>query len=196
MYILWLSKICGDFCVWKVYQTMPTCQNFPTGQPGKYYQQKTQIFNKRAACSHYYYLWHEHHHWGIGIPSDLRFRPKQFHHLLGTLLPTMTTGNLQSSVPAFNYTKKAFIFTIYDYIFRLWQKYVIFDEINHFSCRVYLSSDIYRMRRPITQPTPVKGIGNQLFKQFLVIVRSPICGCQDLEQFSGNHKDDRYSWIN
>ena len=80
-------------------------QNCSTGQlakPGKYYQQKTlaSIINKKpklkkkwlpVGCSHQFPLWHEHRHWDIGIPgipSDLWSRPKQFHYLLGALLPS------------------------------------------------------------------------------------------------------------
>ena len=47
-----------------------------TFQPGKYYQQETNNFNKTVAYNHH--LWHEHRHWSIcmpGIHSDLRSMP-------------------------------------------------------------------------------------------------------------------------
>ena len=42
--------------------------------------------------------------------------------------------------------RKALRFTIYDHVLRLLQKGVLFDEIYPFDCRVYLSSDICRLR--------------------------------------------------
>ena len=40
-------------------------------------------------------------------------------------------------LPAFNSTEKAYIFIIYDYILRLWQKGVSFYEIYPFGCELY-----------------------------------------------------------
>ena len=62
---------CCRCFLWKAYQTVPPCKNFPNGllaKPGKHYQiRNTQHFNKTATCSHHCPLWHEHSHWGIGI---------------------------------------------------------------------------------------------------------------------------------
>ena len=84
-------------------------------------------FYKTATCSHHFPLWHEHLHLALiyqGIPSDLRSRPEQSHHLPRALLPGDYRQPIEfpTGVPAFNYTEKTFIFTIYDYILRIGQK--------------------------------------------------------------------------
>ena len=61
-----------------------------------------------------------------GIPSDLRSRPKQSHHLPGALLPSEYRQSIESpmDVPTFNSTENALKFIVYNYILRLWQKKV------------------------------------------------------------------------
>ena len=67
----------------------------------------------------------QRHHWGMGIPgipSDLRSRPEQSHHLPGALLPPGDYGQSIESpmgVPTFNSTENALTFTIYDCILRI-----------------------------------------------------------------------------
>ena len=81
------------FFWWKTYQTLPPCKNCPTGQPakpGQYYQQKTKHLKKMAACSHHCPLWHEHCHWGIGIPGytfESMNQAQAIHHISWALLP-------------------------------------------------------------------------------------------------------------
>ena len=102
--------------MWKAYQTVLPCQNFPTGQlakPGMYYQQKPKILTKwpPVATAHHCPLWHEQHHWGIsipGIPSDLWSRPEQNHHLprLCSSCDYRQPIEFPTSVTAFSSTKR------------------------------------------------------------------------------------------
>ena len=80
-----------------------------------------------------------------GIPSDLLSRPEQSHHLPGALAALLvTTGNVLSfewaSRPSTLH--KRHLFSLFDYIFRLLKKIVIFDEIYHFGCRDSFYTDI------------------------------------------------------
>ena len=99
-----------------------------------------------------------------GIPSDLRSRPEQSHHLPGSLLPwwlkavyrvsnrhpttflgLCSPGDYRQPIES-PMGEKLLKFTIYDCILRLQQKRCDVWRIYPFDCRVYLSSDICRMR--------------------------------------------------
>ena len=131
VYIWWVLKLLlvFFFCVERL--SNPAALPKLPAKPGRYYQQKLN-FNRTTACSQHCPLRHEHHHCGIGIPSDLRFRPEQSTTFPGLCLP-VTSGSrarFQRASPAFNSTEKANLFTISDHNFRLRQKrFVILDKI-------------------------------------------------------------------
>ena len=94
MYILWFLK----FWMFFYRALIKTCRYATTAhlisqQCLASISNKSHTFVKKtASCRHHCSLWHEHHHWGIGIPgymvpSDLRSRPEQSHHLPVALLP-------------------------------------------------------------------------------------------------------------
>ena len=127
---LMVSTIFGVF-LWKAYQTLPPCKNFPTGL-ASIINKKQKIVNKRAACNHH--LWHEHCHWGIGIQRytfGSMIRPEQSHSLSGALLPRwqQATYSLQRAAPPFILQKRClnslFMIKFWDY----GKKGVLFYEI-------------------------------------------------------------------
>ena len=79
-----------------------------------FYQQKSQNFNKTAACSHHCPLWHEHRYWGIGTPGVYLHicdpGLSKSHHLpRGLLLRWLQVASIDipMCVPIFNSTEKA-----------------------------------------------------------------------------------------
>ena len=84
---------------------------------------KTPYFNRTTACP----LWPEYRHWGIGIPGNTfgyTIQAWTISHLPGARLPRWLQVSIEfpTDVSVFNATEKiVFIFTIYDYIFRLRQ---------------------------------------------------------------------------
>ena len=135
MYIWWLLKFVGVFFVWKAYQTLSSCQNFPTGQPaklGKYWQQKPQHFNKTAACSHHCPLRHpapSFGHWYTEVYLRI-FDPGPSNST--TFLGICSPGDYRQSIESpmglhtFNSTEESLTFTIYDCILRIRPKKVCY----------------------------------------------------------------------
>ena len=129
---------------------MPKLLNLPASKAWQVLSTKKQNINKTAACSHYYPLWHENRHWALVYRVYLRIYdpgPSNPTIFLGLCSPSDYRQPIEfpMGILAFNLTEKVLIFTIYDYISRLEQKSVIFDEIYSFGFEVYLSSDIWRM---------------------------------------------------
>ena len=151
MHICWFLKLL--LLLWKAYQILLPCQNCPTGQPakpGKYYK-KTKNFNKMAAWSYHCSLWHEHRHWGIGIPGYTFGSTIQAQAIpppsWGSASP-VTTGSQQSFQWASQLStlQKKRLFSQFMIIFSNYgKKGVIFNEIYPFCWGVYISSDICRM---------------------------------------------------
>ena len=137
MYIWWLLKFLGVFFLWKAYQTVLPCENFPTGQPakvGKYWQQKPQHFNKTAPVTTTVPSGTPRHHWGIGIPGYIfRFSIQALAILPPSWgsAPPVTTGSLQSlqwASPPKRYRKCAYIHYVWLYSEIPDQKGVLFEE--------------------------------------------------------------------
>ena len=83
------------------------------------------------------------------IPSDLWSRPEQSHHLPWALLPWwLQLANIVSNGRHhLQLCWMALRFIIYDHIFRLRQKFTIFDEIYPFNCGINLSGAIEQMHQ-------------------------------------------------
>ena len=101
-----------------------------------------------------------------GIPSNLRSRLEQSHHLPGALLHDDYSESIGSrmGVPTLNSTGKALKFTIYDYILRLWpKKGEIFYKINSLDEEfIYLATSA-ECTGSIYRPTAVKEHIDKLF---------------------------------
>ena len=136
---------------------MPELPNWSASKAWQVLSTKKQqhFYKKKITCNHHCPLWHEHSHWSIvipGIPSDLRSRSKQPHHLSGSLLPPVTTGSKQfpTGIPTFNSTEKAII-TNYDHILKKKQQEKPLLEF------IYMTPSA-ECNVPINRPTTVKGL--------------------------------------
>ena len=93
MYIWWLLKFCGvSFCgnFTKPCRHARTFQLVSQKSLASINNKNPTIFTKRPLVATTVPSGTQRHHWGIGIPgipSDLRSRPEQSHHLPGALLP-------------------------------------------------------------------------------------------------------------
>ena len=152
---------------------MPPGRNCSTGQsakPDKYHQQKSLNFNKTAACSHHCPLWHEHNHWGIGVPgysfgSTIKARaiPPPSH---GSALPVTTSSqkSFQLAFPPSTQPKKR-LFSLFMIIYSDYGKNVwYFTKFIPLAAEfIYLATSA-ECAWSINQPTAVKGLKSNFFK--------------------------------
>ena len=127
MYISWLLKLLGVFFVESLPNpvVMPELSNWSASNAWPVWTTKTIQFQQigrlqpplspQAPSAILGALVYR------GIPSDLRSRPEQSHHLPGLCSPDDYRQSIESSmgVPTFNSTEKALTFTIYDCILRI-----------------------------------------------------------------------------
>ena len=77
----WIYNIFSFLCIfdgflnllgiflWKAYQTLSSCQNFPTGQPSSINNKNRKILTKRPPVATTVPSGTQRHHWSIGIPG-------------------------------------------------------------------------------------------------------------------------------
>ena len=123
------------------------------------------LVNKSAACTRHCSLWHEHRHWGFVITGYIFVSMIQARAIPSPSwgsAPRVITGRdrVSNGRPHLQLYRKSANFslfmTIYDYIFRLRQKGVLFDKSIPLAAEfIYLATSA-ECTGSINRPTTVK----------------------------------------